>query len=232
MAQARGHASRKRSGVIPEHWRMPQRLCPPTFRRSRTPPIAPNAPPTKAVMLHHRAVPASAQMTPTRIAPRPTAIHAQAVLSTLALSDHDRRFAMAGRAAPGTATNTTRTSGISTHRAYSSGVIPEHWRPPAPSAPAHTSAVRIPDRFLREPGEPLGEHPCPACRFLTLTESPPGTYQICAICGWEDDLVQFDDPDYRGGANGPSLNEWRAIFEAEGLPSLVARDFNFPPRAQ
>ena len=92
-------------------------------------------------------------------------------------------------------------------------------------------AMKIPDRFRRAQGEPLGEHACPACRYLTLSEPPPGTYEICAICGWEDDPVQCDDPDYRGGANHPSLNEWRSHFEAEILPDLVRRGFNLPPRA-
>ena len=32
-------------------------------------------------------------------------------------------------------------------------------------------------------------------------------YDVCEVCGWEDDPVQFDDPDYRGGANYMSLNE-------------------------
>jgi hypothetical protein len=96
---------------------------------------------------------------------------------------------------------------------------------------AHTVVVKIPDRFLRGPGEPLGEHACPACRFMTLTEPPPGTYEICAICSWEDDPVQFDDPDYTGGANGPSLNEWRSRFEGDVLPGLISGGFNLPPRA-
>lgn len=91
--------------------------------------------------------------------------------------------------------------------------------------------MKIPDRLLRGSGEPLGAFPCPCCRFLALDEQPPGTYQICAICGWEDDLVQFEDPDYRGGANRPSLNEWRQEFEAEELPELRRRGFNLPPRA-
>ena len=91
--------------------------------------------------------------------------------------------------------------------------------------------MKIPDRFLRDRGEPLGAFPCPCCRFFTLDEQPPGTYQICAMCGWEDDPVQFADPDYRGGANRPSLNEWRQAFETEVLTALQARGFNLPPRA-
>jgi hypothetical protein len=38
------------------------------------------------------------------------------------------------------------------------------------------------------------------------------------VCGWEDDNVQFDDPDFRGGANVPSLNEVRAEFERRFAP--------------
>lgn len=53
---------------------------------------------------------------------------------------------------------------------------------------------------------------CPCCGFPTLDEEPAGTYDICKACGWEDDNVQFDDPDFRGGANRESLNESRAKF--------------------
>jgi hypothetical protein len=92
--------------------------------------------------------------------------------------------------------------------------------------------MKISGRFLRVAGEPLGAFPCPCCRFFTLDEQPPGTYEICAICGWEDDPVQFEDPDYRGGANRPSLNEWRHTFETQELPALRKDGFNFPPRAE
>jgi hypothetical protein len=48
---------------------------------------------------------------------------------------------------------------------------------------------------------------------LTLKEEPPGTFEICGVCGWEDDDAQFRDPDLRGGANEKSLNETRARWE-------------------
>jgi hypothetical protein len=38
---------------------------------------------------------------------------------------------------------------------------------------------------------------------------------VCDICGWENDGVQLDDPDYRGGANTESLNEARAVWETK-----------------
>ena len=51
---------------------------------------------------------------------------------------------------------------------------------------------------------------CPCCERYTLDEPPPGTYDICDACGWEDDGIQFDDPEYRGGANEESLADARA----------------------
>ena len=53
---------------------------------------------------------------------------------------------------------------------------------------------------------------CPCCRNLTLTEEPSGTFEICPICGWEDDEVQFKNPDYEGGANKLSLNQAKKKF--------------------
>ena len=49
------------------------------------------------------------------------------------------------------------------------------------------------------------KYTCPCCGYKTLDEEPPGTYDICAICFWEDEPIQFEDPDYEGGANRPSL---------------------------
>ena len=51
-----------------------------------------------------------------------------------------------------------------------------------------------------------GSFPCPCCGFLISTEKP-GSYEICDICGWEDDHVQLAHPGLRGGANRRSLRE-------------------------
>jgi hypothetical protein len=51
---------------------------------------------------------------------------------------------------------------------------------------------------------------CPCCNFRTLVTEPPGSYELCPVCYWEDDQIQFRDPDYVGGANAESLNEARA----------------------
>lgn len=61
--------------------------------------------------------------------------------------------------------------------------------------------------------------PCPCCGYLTLAEEPPGTYEICDVCFWEDDYVQFKDESYRGGANDMSLEEARRNFKELGAKS-------------
>ena len=43
-----------------------------------------------------------------------------------------------------------------------------------------------------------------------MFSEPTGTFEICDICGWEDDNVQLQDPQYRGGANKKSLIESQA----------------------
>ncbi|MBX7066762.1 MAG: hypothetical protein K1X28_05985 [Parachlamydiales bacterium] len=59
-------------------------------------------------------------------------------------------------------------------------------------------------------------HPCPCCGFLTLSEDTHDTFEICPVCNWEDDDVQFNNPNFRGGANLKSLNEARENFKKFG----------------
>jgi len=54
--------------------------------------------------------------------------------------------------------------------------------------------------------------PCPCCGYQTLDEEPPGTYHVCPICFWEDDPVQFKDPDCEGGANHVALRQAQSNF--------------------
>ncbi|MEI3609401.1 CPCC family cysteine-rich protein [Pseudogracilibacillus sp. SO10305] len=56
------------------------------------------------------------------------------------------------------------------------------------------------------------KYTCPCCGYQTLDENPPGSFDICEICYWEDDNVQYDDPDYDGGANIPSLKQAQRNF--------------------
>lgn len=59
-------------------------------------------------------------------------------------------------------------------------------------------------------------HSCPCCGFLTRSESDYGTFEICPICNWEDDYVQANNPNYKGGANQESLNEARDNYKKFG----------------
>jgi hypothetical protein len=65
----------------------------------------------------------------------------------------------------------------------------------------------------------MNHYKCPCCGFLTLDEEPPGTFAICPVCFWEDDNLQFEDPDYKGGANEESLHEAQKKFREIGASS-------------
>ncbi|MCB2299517.1 CPCC family cysteine-rich protein [Clostridium tagluense] len=56
---------------------------------------------------------------------------------------------------------------------------------------------------------------CPCCGYKTLSEKPPGTYEICRVCYWEDDGLQYGDPDCEGGANQESLRVAQKNFSSQ-----------------
>ena len=53
---------------------------------------------------------------------------------------------------------------------------------------------------------------CPVCGKYTF-KSGPGSYEICPVCGWEDDKSQYHDPTLTGGANKLSLKEYKEQYE-------------------
>jgi hypothetical protein len=53
-----------------------------------------------------------------------------------------------------------------------------------------------------------------------MSEAPPGTFEICPVCNWEDDDVQFYDIDFKGGANEECLREARENFKKFKVSSL------------
>jgi Cysteine-rich CPCC len=55
---------------------------------------------------------------------------------------------------------------------------------------------------------------CPCCGYRTLAE-PPGSYEVCKVCFWEDDGVQLLDPAC-AGADDPSLLECQATYQRIG----------------
>lgn len=70
----------------------------------------------------------------------------------------------------------------------------------------------------------MEKYKCPCCGYCTLDEEPPGTFEICPVCFWEDDNVQFNDPDHEGGANVVSLNKARENYKRIGAISTYSLD--------
>ncbi|WP_326837600.1 CPCC family cysteine-rich protein [Amycolatopsis rhabdoformis] len=61
----------------------------------------------------------------------------------------------------------------------------------------------------------MADYPCPCCGHLVF-EDGPGSHSVCGVCFWEDDAVQLRWPDWRGGANGPSLIEAQRSYAELG----------------
>lgn len=77
---------------------------------------------------------------------------------------------------------------------------------------------------------PMSAYACPCCGFLTLDEPPPGTFNICPVCYWEDDPVQFAEPSLPSGANIVPLAEARRNFLGCGAASPEFLCSVRPPR--
>lgn len=65
---------------------------------------------------------------------------------------------------------------------------------------------------------------CPVCGKFIF--DGVDNYEVCTICGWEDDGLQFTYPDYAGGANVDSLNEYRRKWNAKEIPPFPQYDEN------
>lgn len=61
--------------------------------------------------------------------------------------------------------------------------------------------------------------PCACCGNLTMSENESGTFEICPVCFWEDDNVQYNNIDFEGGANQESLRQARENFKIFGASS-------------
>jgi hypothetical protein len=57
---------------------------------------------------------------------------------------------------------------------------------------------------------------CLACNSKNEGDYPSSN--ICDICEWQQDAVQEDDPDYTGGANCMSLNQYRSLWQRRLQP--------------
>ena len=66
----------------------------------------------------------------------------------------------------------------------------------------------------KEPAEYQVRYACPVCGAACFDEK--GGYEICPVCGWEDDPLQRREPDFKGGANEMSLNEAKEAWKKKG----------------
>ena len=72
--------------------------------------------------------------------------------------------------------------------------------------------------------------PCPVCGYIVF-DGPPGTYEMCGVCGWEDDSVQVRHPRMRGGANGGSIFDYQKDHSDWVTPDQFQRDPGWRPLA-
>ena len=54
---------------------------------------------------------------------------------------------------------------------------------------------------------------CPICGYYTFQDGLGLTYDICPVCFWEDDVIDYDEPDADTGANCVSLQEKSGIIK-------------------
>lgn len=75
-----------------------------------------------------------------------------------------------------------------------------------------------------------GKYNCHCCGCFTLDQEDDGSFEICAVCYWEDDGLQSDLPDYTGGANDFSLIESKANYRKFGATEERFIKHVRPPR--
>ena len=62
------------------------------------------------------------------------------------------------------------------------------------------------DYFYYSLEEAFGACICPVCKETAFEKD--NSYEICPVCGWENDKQQKNDPEYAGGANNLSLIQY------------------------
>ncbi|MCL1876899.1 hypothetical protein FWF74_02625 [Candidatus Saccharibacteria bacterium] len=54
------------------------------------------------------------------------------------------------------------------------------------------------------------------CCGIGSVDAQKGSYDICSVCGWEDDDVEGDESTFFGGANFFSLNDHLELWKLTG----------------
>ncbi len=73
-------------------------------------------------------------------------------------------------------------------------------------------------------------YPCPCCGHLVFDEEP-GSYDICNVCYWEDDLMQLRFLRSAWGPNHVSLIEAQKNYQAFGAMEMRFISNVRPPKA-
>ncbi len=60
------------------------------------------------------------------------------------------------------------------------------------------------------------KHKCVCCGNLTIDDPDTIGYEICPVCFLENDQMQNENHDHKGGANRISLNEARENYKKYG----------------
>ena len=69
---------------------------------------------------------------------------------------------------------------------------------------------------------------CACCGRLTQAEAY-GSFEICPVCFWQDDIVQIADPYYEDGANRSNLVEAQKVYKSIGASETRRLEFVEPP---
>ena len=62
---------------------------------------------------------------------------------------------------------------------------------------------------------------CVCCGNYTMEHQDPLYYDICNVCLWENDPIQNENSEYKGGANKVSLSEARDNFIRYGISDVL-----------
>lgn len=81
-----------------------------------------------------------------------------------------------------------------------------------------------PGETCNGPARMNDSYPCPRCGHRAL-DAMPCSYEICPVCFWEDDGVQFRWPTMAGGANEVSLIEAQRNYQDFGACNEHGRRF-------
>ncbi|HEV3155544.1 MAG TPA: CPCC family cysteine-rich protein [Candidatus Baltobacteraceae bacterium] len=61
----------------------------------------------------------------------------------------------------------------------------------------------------------MKRYTCPCCGYRVFS-GPPGTEDVCPICGWRDDIMQLRFPNFVSTANGISLYDAQLNYDLIG----------------